>query len=113
MRVSIKNTMSTEVDISVQVANRAVCMQQCIKQYSYQTIQLPVCMFLLSGKVHLGCIVYNKSYHVQSTMSVLTLVLLNCLFLFFIHLKLELLAQFPASNDEKHLHFMKNIHLQY
>ena len=29
--------------------------------------------------------------------------LMNCLFLFFIHLKLELLTQFPASNDEKFL----------
>ena len=35
--------------------------------------------------------------------------LLNCLFLFFIHLKLELLTQLPASNDEKDLFlFMKN-----
>ena len=32
-------------------------------------------------------------------------VLLNCLFLFFIHLKLELLRQFPASNDEKFVYF--------
>ena len=31
----------------------------------------------------------------------------NCLFLFFIHLKLELLAQFPASNDEKYGFFRK------
>ena len=106
MQVSIKNTMSTKVDISVQVVNRAVCMQHCIKQYSYQTIQLPVCMFLSSGKVHLGPTVYCESYHVQSTMSVLTLVLLNCLFLFFIHLKLELLTQFQ-------LQIMQNIHLQY
>ena len=39
----------------------------------------------------------------------LTLVLLNCLFLFFIHLKLELLTQFPASNDEKENIFMKMV----
>ena len=32
----------------------------------------------------------------------LTLVLLYCLFLFFIHSKLELLTQFLASNDEKY-----------
>ena len=32
----------------------------------------------------------------------LTLVMLHCLFLFFIHLKLELLTQIPASNDEKY-----------
>ena len=38
--------------------------------------------------------------------SVLTLVLLNCLFPFFFHLKLELLTQFPASNDEKILVFI-------
>ena len=31
--------------------------------------------------------------------SSLTRVMLNCLFLFFIHSKLELLTQFPASND--------------
>ena len=36
---------------------------------------------------------------------VLTLVLLNCLFPFFIHLKLELLTQFPASNDEKYIFY--------
>ena len=30
----------------------------------------------------------------------LTLILLNCLYLVFIHLKMELLMQFPASNDE-------------
>ena len=28
---------------------------------------------------------------------------LKCLFLFFIHWKLELLKQFPASNDEKYV----------
>ena len=43
----------------------------------------------------------------------LTLLLLNCLFLFFIHLKLELLTQFPASNDENIFIFMKDRHLQY
>ena len=32
---------------------------------------------------------------------ILTIALLNCLLLFFIHLKLELLTQFPASTDEK------------
>ena len=31
----------------------------------------------------------------------LTPILLNCFGLFFIHLKLELLTQFPAANDEK------------
>ena len=31
----------------------------------------------------------------------LTLMLPNCFGLFFIHLKLELLTQFPAPNDEK------------
>ena len=34
----------------------------------------------------------------------LILLLLNCLVLFFIHLKLELLTQFPASNDEKYFY---------
>ena len=33
----------------------------------------------------------------------LALLLLNCLFLVFIHLKLELLRQIAASNDEKHV----------
>ena len=36
--------------------------------------------------------------------SLLTLVLLNCFKLFFIHLKQELLTQFPASNDEKYFY---------
>ena len=31
----------------------------------------------------------------------------------FHHLKLELLTQFPASNDEKYLYIMKNRHVQY
>ena len=39
--------------------------------------------------------------------------LLNCLLLFFIHLKLELLTQSLASDDEKIFIFMKNRHLQY
>ena len=38
---------------------------------------------------------------------ILTLVLLNCLKLFFIHFKLELLTQFPASNDEKYFYLWK------
>ena len=36
----------------------------------------------------------------------------NCLGLFFIHLKLELLTQFPAPNDEKYFYLCKNIRLQ-
>ena len=31
----------------------------------------------------------------------------ECLSLFFIHLKLELLTQIPASNDEKYAHLWK------
>ena len=31
----------------------------------------------------------------------------ECLYLFFIHLKLELLPQFPASNDEKYFYLLK------
>ena len=41
--------------------------------------------------------------HPDGFKQVLTLVLLNCFKLFFIHLKLELLTQFPASNDEKNI----------
>ena len=41
----------------------------------------------------------------------LTLVLLNCLNCIFRHLKLELLTQFPASNEEKYLYLFSNIHL--
>ena len=33
--------------------------------------------------------------------------MLNCLSLFFIHLKLELLTQFPAPNDEKYYYLSK------
>ena len=36
----------------------------------------------------------------------LTIVLLNCLFVFFRLLKLKLLTQFPASKDEKTLHYL-------
>ena len=38
----------------------------------------------------------------------LTLLLLNCLWIFFIHLKQELLTQFPASNEWKVQLFIKN-----
>ena len=38
---------------------------------------------------------------------VLTLVLLNCFNCIFRHLKLELLTQFPASNDEKYYYLWK------
>ena len=41
-------------------------------------------------------------------MTLLTLVLLSCYFLFFIDLKLELLTQFTALNDEKYVLSMKN-----
>ena len=37
----------------------------------------------------------------------INLILLNCLLLFFIHLALELLTQFPALNDEKDLYLWK------
>ena len=37
----------------------------------------------------------------------LTPVLLNCLNCIFRHLKLELLTQFPASNDKKYFYFLK------
>ena len=40
----------------------------------------------------------------------LTLVLLNCLFIFFIHLKLESLTQFPALNDENMFFLMSLIY---
>ena len=40
-------------------------------------------------------------------------VLLKWLLLFFIHSKLTLLTQFPASNDEKYYYLKKNRHLQY
>ena len=39
----------------------------------------------------------------------LTLVLLNCLFLFSIHSKLELLTQYTALNDEKITFYEKNL----
>ena len=41
----------------------------------------------------------------------LALVLLNCLWVCFIHLKLELLTQYPASNEWNILLFMQNVHL--
>ena len=36
----------------------------------------------------------------------------NCFGLFFIHLKLELLTQIPAPNDEKYYYLCKHIRLQ-
>ena len=59
--------------------------------------QMPAC--LLAGVRSCGYrFVYFSSWHD---------VLLNCFKLFFIHLKLELLTQFPASNDEKHFYLWK------
>ena len=52
----------------------------------------------------------NISYVQKSAKSnnwLLTLVLLNCLNFIFRHLKLELLTQFPAANDEKYFYFLK------
>ena len=43
----------------------------------------------------------------------ISVVLLKCLWVFFINLKLKLLTQFPAGNYWKIILFMKNIHLQY
>ena len=37
----------------------------------------------------------------------LTRVMLNCFNCIFRHLKMELLTQFPASNDEKYYYFLK------
>ena len=42
-----------------------------------------------------------ESIYLVGHFTVLTLVLLNCLKFIFRHLKLELLTQFPASNDVK------------
>ena len=42
---------------------------------------------------------------IRITPAYLTLVLLNCFNCIFHHLKLELLTQFPASNDEKYYYF--------
>ena len=45
------------------------------------------------------------------SIKVLTIVLRNCLFPVFIHLKLELLTQYPVSNDENYLYLRKNKHV--
>ena len=59
------------------------------------------------GRVYLPlCKVADTPFHIQGH-DLLILVLLNCLLLFFIHLKLTLLTQISASNDEKILLFMK------
>ena len=54
---------------------------------------------------------YPRKKNSFSTKSYLTLVLLNCLWIFFFYLKLELLTQFSASNKWKIILFMKNGHL--
>ena len=51
-------------------------------------------------------------YNVSAEME-FNLLLLRELFLFFIHLKLELLTQFPTSNDENYLYIEKIRYLQY
>ena len=47
------------------------------------------------------CTVLHKLYCFTNKCCDATLVLLNCLYLFFIHPKLELLSQLSSSNDEK------------
>ena len=44
----------------------------------------------------------NRTYHVQTSLSKLTLQ--NCLLIFYIHCHMELLAKFPASKDENDLY---------
>ena len=56
-------------------------------------------------KFHTATEQIEKSYSqdlVKQTVDLFRL--LNCLFPFFIHLKLELLTQIPASNGEKDVH---------
>ena len=45
--------------------------------------------------------------YIKQHFAALTLVLLNCFNCIFRHLKLELLTQFPASNDEKYYYLWK------
>ena len=59
-------------------------------------------------KFHTATEQIEKSYSqnlVKQTVDLFRL--LNCLFLFFIHLKLELLTQIPASNGKKDVHLWK------
>ena len=49
---------------------------------------------------------------IVSIKSYLNRVELHCFLLFCIHLKLELLTQYPASNDEKIFQFIKNMYRQ-
>ena len=58
---------------------------------------------LISSIINEYMVYYGSSMHIQY----LTLVLLNCFNCIFRHLKLELLTQFPASNDEKYYYFWK------
>ena len=52
----------------------------------------------------------NVQTPLQITIHFYPCVLLNCLLLFFIHLKLQLLRQFPSSNDENNITIYKNMH---
>ena len=48
---------------------------------------------------------------IKDSTLVLTLVLLNCLFLFFVYSKFELLIKYPTLNDKKNFLIMKNRYL--
>ena len=91
----------------------------CIETYEPSIILLLLCIVLLSVSVSQllmirlddrlflmisFCADIFFSIMILIIFSTLVAVLLNCLLLFFIHLKLELLTQFPASNDKKFIH---------
>ena len=59
---------------------------------------------LFNRRVLLVTLVYIPNSNEYYLYIVLTSLLLHCLLLFFIHLKLELLTRFPASNDEKYFY---------
>ena len=62
-------------------------------------------------RIRLWSILWQSATVILIIIICLTLVLLNCFYCIFCHLKLELLTQFPATNDKKYLYFLKFLDL--
>ena len=96
--------MITNVGLFLVEVNQIIRILKNSKKFKMYFMFEYKCMQLFSKT---KCIFKYKCMHIIVRgygMRVLTLVLLNCFKLFFIHLKLELLTQFPASNDEKYFY---------
>ena len=83
------------------------------KEFSYPTMMVCIVLckgkkqYLLTCKVSRYCFLPLHSSIIVDQFQDFTFMLLNCILVFLINLKLELLTQFPASNDETFFYLWK------